>query len=143
MKISISKMRIIITFIGLLAIAKVNGQQFIAFNSSQCIRDCFSQYSDAVFCSYGREYGVCCAADDTTNPLCQTNPSQGVYCTTQLANQYNFMKYTYCPRKTAICSTQGTVLRPLLNQNQTVSVNNQMLQENGDVCYWELKVETS
>ncbi len=42
MKISISKMRIIITFIGLLAIAKVNGQQFIAFNTSQCIRDCFS-----------------------------------------------------------------------------------------------------
>ncbi|CDW84915.1 UNKNOWN [Stylonychia lemnae] len=51
------------------------------------------------------------------------------------------MKYTFCPRKTKACGTPGPVLRPLFQQNQTITLRNSLNETAGDVCYWELKVD--
>ncbi len=53
------------------------------------------------------------------------------------------MKYFYCPRKTNVCRTAGPVLVPLLFQNQTITLNNTMSRNGGDVCYWEFRVNVT
>lgn len=51
------------------------------------------------------------------------------------------MRYAFCPRRTLPCVTGGPLLRPLLNQNQTIRAHETMSFESGDVCYWEFKVD--
>lgn len=51
------------------------------------------------------------------------------------------MRYAFCPRKTNVCGTAGAQLRPLLNQNQSLSLLDKLQQSTGDVCYWELRVD--
>lgn len=72
--ISFLKTKLLIAF-GVLLSNLARGQNFSAFNTTQCISQCFNIHQNATFCNYGREYGICCAPDDNNNTLCQSNPS--------------------------------------------------------------------
>eukprot|EP00347_Sterkiella_histriomuscorum_P012036 403370136 len=96
------------------------------------------------FCRSSRNEGYCCMQGDQT-ANCQPNPELEIECTTSIvaSGGFTFMKYAYCPRRTNICGTSGSVLHPLLNQNQSVSVHKSMTLANDDVCYWQFIVNTA
>jgi hypothetical protein len=65
-----------------------------------------------------------------------------VYCSLNAANNAT-MKYTFCPRPTSTCNTAGSLLRPYLNKNQTVLLNNRYNASNNEVCWWEIRIDAA
>ena len=109
--------------------------------TNSCLLDCFSKSATYFYCQHALEYGYCCY-DATDATKCKTDTGNQIYCSNGLTVNKDIGKYMYCPRRTAACVTTGSKLRPLLNQNQTVSVKNLNSQQ-GDVCWWELSVDTT
>ncbi len=108
--------------------------------SSKCQSECYAAHEDVFYCSHSRETGYCCPVGSTATE-CTESSADEVYCSSSIANGTAFMKYTYCPRRTNPCVTGGSVLRPLLNMNQTVRAHETMSFDTEDVCYWEFKVD--
>ncbi len=71
-------------------------QPWMRFGTQNCIKGCFHKYPSAFFCTHSREHGFCCP--DTSRSECRE--SANIKCS-QGANNHEFAKYAYCPRRTA------------------------------------------
>ncbi|CDW81782.1 UNKNOWN [Stylonychia lemnae] len=118
----------------------VNSQLTDPDQTTKCRQECYNQYQNAFFCVHTRNEGYCCPQGNTS-PECTEDRSKDVYCSSSIVEGKAFMEYTYCPRRTSVCQTSGSVLRPLLNKNQTVSVHQTMSLVNDDVCYWQFLID--
>ena len=115
---------IVFTFLLGLISAQVNTTvPTTSFNTTLCHKECFSVMDPSwFFCSHSRSSGFCCPNNSTVE--CQDSPTNEVYCSRLAANPL-LMRYAFCPRHPGLCST-GALLRPLLNQNQSLSLVNKL-----------------
>ena len=119
------------------------------FPTGNCIADCFQNSSLSAgyyYCSTSFTMGACCAPN-STDPTCLDNPSLGIQCSQNFTLSNPSAMYAFCPRKSSSCGGGGSILRPLLNLNQTEWLHTTgtkptfMNQTLGDVCYWELYLD--
>ena len=123
-------------YILLSALLVSSAQAWLRFGAQKCMEQCFDKQADGYYCVVGRERGWCCPASSRAE--CQENPANEVSCSYG-AREHAAVKYSYCMRKTDICSSKGTTFTPLLNINQTFAMPYKMRASEDDVCWYEIK----